>query len=117
MNRKVPAILAVCIAVALAVAGAALSRSSSTPTLKGVVGPGYRCGEEGDHRRYGTRTRMNKAPGRSDSLLEVIGLNGSSVTFDELLDVVVGRGHALDDDRNRPSVRAPGRTRHVGRTL
>ena len=41
MNRKVPAILAVCIAVALAVAGAALSRSSSTPTLKGVVGPGF----------------------------------------------------------------------------
>src|SRR2546425_12755505 len=41
MNRKVPAILAVCIAAALVVVGAAFSRTSSTPTLKGVVGPGY----------------------------------------------------------------------------
>src|SRR2546421_6960939 len=41
MNRKAAAVLAICMAVALAVAGAALSRSSATPTLKGVVGPGY----------------------------------------------------------------------------
>ena len=41
MNRKAAAVLAICIGVALAVAGAAFSRSSATPTLKGVVGPGY----------------------------------------------------------------------------
>jgi plastocyanin len=33
--------LAVLAAVALTVAGAAFSRTASTPTLKGVVGPGY----------------------------------------------------------------------------
>ena len=33
--------LAVLAAVALTVAGAAFSRTDSTPTLKGVVGPGY----------------------------------------------------------------------------
>jgi hypothetical protein len=39
MNSKAAAVLAICMAAALAVAGAAFSRSSSTPTLKGVVGP------------------------------------------------------------------------------
>jgi hypothetical protein len=41
MNRKAAAVLAICVAIALAVAGAAFSRSSSMPTLKGVVGPGF----------------------------------------------------------------------------
>jgi plastocyanin len=41
MPRKPLLVLAVLTAVALTVAGAALSRSTSTPTLKGVVGPGY----------------------------------------------------------------------------
>jgi hypothetical protein len=41
MNSKAAAVLAIVMAVALALAGAAFSRSSSTPTLKGVVGPGY----------------------------------------------------------------------------
>lgn len=41
MNRKAAAVLAIVMAAALAAAGAAFSRSSSTPTLKGVVGPGY----------------------------------------------------------------------------
>ena len=41
MPRKSFLVLAVMTAVALAVAGAALSRSTATPTLKGVVGPGY----------------------------------------------------------------------------
>ncbi len=41
MNRKAVAVLATCTGVTLAVAGAAFSRSSATPTLKGVVGPGF----------------------------------------------------------------------------
>ena len=41
MPRKSFLVLAVMTAVALTVAGAALSRSTATPTLKGVVGPGY----------------------------------------------------------------------------
>jgi uncharacterized cupredoxin-like copper-binding protein len=41
LNRKVAAVLAIVMAVALVAAGAAFSRSSATPTLKGVVGPGY----------------------------------------------------------------------------
>ena len=41
MNRKAAAVLAIVMAAALAAAGAAFSRSSSTPTLKGVVGPGF----------------------------------------------------------------------------
>jgi len=41
MNKKYLAIIAVVTAAALASAGAALSGSSSTRTLKGVVGPGY----------------------------------------------------------------------------
>jgi hypothetical protein len=41
MTRKVAAVLAIVMAAALVVAGAAFSRSSATPTLKGVVGPGY----------------------------------------------------------------------------
>jgi hypothetical protein len=41
MNSKAAAVLAVVMAAALTVAGAAFSRSSSTPTLKGVVGPGF----------------------------------------------------------------------------
>jgi len=38
---KALSIVAVLVAAALAVAGAALSSSSSMPTLKGVTGPGY----------------------------------------------------------------------------
>jgi hypothetical protein len=41
MNRKAAAVLAIVTAAALAAAGAAFSGSSSTPTLKGVVGPGF----------------------------------------------------------------------------
>jgi hypothetical protein len=41
MNRKVASALVFVMAVALIAAGAAFSRSSATPTLKGVVGPGY----------------------------------------------------------------------------
>jgi hypothetical protein len=41
MNTKYVAILAACITAALAAAGAAFSQGTSTPTLKGVVGPGY----------------------------------------------------------------------------
>jgi hypothetical protein len=41
MNRKHAAVIAICTAVALAVAGSAFSGRASTPTLKGVVGPGY----------------------------------------------------------------------------
>jgi hypothetical protein len=41
MNRKAAAVLVFVMAAALVVAGAAFSRSSSTRTLKGVVGPGY----------------------------------------------------------------------------
>ena len=41
MPRKAVLALAVLTAIALTVAGAAFSRSTSTPTLKGVVGPGY----------------------------------------------------------------------------
>ena len=41
MNRKAAAVLAIVMVAALAAAGAAFSGSSSTPTLKGVVGPGY----------------------------------------------------------------------------
>jgi hypothetical protein len=41
MNRKAAAVLAIVMAAALAAAGAAFSRSSATPTLKGVVGPGF----------------------------------------------------------------------------
>jgi hypothetical protein len=41
MKKKIGAVLAILVAVALAAAGAAFSRSSSTPTLKGVVGPGF----------------------------------------------------------------------------
>jgi hypothetical protein len=41
MPRKALVLLAVLAATALALAGTALSRSSTTPTLKGVVGPGF----------------------------------------------------------------------------
>jgi hypothetical protein len=41
MNRKAAAVLVFCMAAALAAAGAAFSRGSATPTLKGVVGPGF----------------------------------------------------------------------------
>ena len=41
MPRKPFLALAVLSAIALTVAGAAFSRTTSTPTLKGVVGPGY----------------------------------------------------------------------------
>jgi hypothetical protein len=41
MNRKAAAVLVFVMVAALIVAGAAFSRSSATPTLKGVVGPGY----------------------------------------------------------------------------
>jgi hypothetical protein len=38
---KALSLIAVLVAAALAVAGAAFSSGTSTPTLKGVVGPGY----------------------------------------------------------------------------
>ena len=41
MNKKAAAVLMLVMVAALIVAGAAFSRSSATPTLKGVVGPGY----------------------------------------------------------------------------
>jgi plastocyanin len=41
MTRKSLIALAVLAAAALTVAGTALSRTAATPTLKGVVGPGY----------------------------------------------------------------------------
>jgi plastocyanin len=41
MGKKSLPALAILAAVALTVAGAAFSQTSSTPTLKGVVGPGY----------------------------------------------------------------------------
>jgi hypothetical protein len=41
MNRKLAAVLVFVMAVALVAAGAAFSRGTSTPTLKGVVGPGF----------------------------------------------------------------------------
>jgi hypothetical protein len=41
MHKKATAVLAFVMAAALVAAGAAFSRSSSTPTLKGVVGPGF----------------------------------------------------------------------------
>ena len=41
MNRKAAAVLVIVMAAALTAAGAAFSRSSATPTLKGVVGPGF----------------------------------------------------------------------------
>ncbi len=41
MSKKPLVVVALTVATALVVAGAAFSRSSSTPTLKGVVGPGY----------------------------------------------------------------------------
>jgi len=41
MNKKALTVLALCIAAALVIVSTAFSRSSSTRTLKGVVGPGY----------------------------------------------------------------------------
>jgi hypothetical protein len=41
MTRRSLIALTALVAVALMVAGTALSRTASTPTLKGVVGPGY----------------------------------------------------------------------------
>ena len=41
MNTKYMAILVACVTAALVAAGAAFSQGTSTPTLKGVVGPGY----------------------------------------------------------------------------
>ena len=41
MTRKTLIALAALAALALVVAGTALSRTTSTPVLKGVVGPGY----------------------------------------------------------------------------
>ena len=41
MNTKYTAILAGCVTAALVAAGAAFSQGTSTPTLKGVVGPGF----------------------------------------------------------------------------
>jgi plastocyanin len=41
MRKKSLLALAILAAVALTAAGAAFSHTSSTPTLKGVVGPGY----------------------------------------------------------------------------
>src|ERR1051325_9607420 len=41
MNRKLTAVLVFVMAGALVAAGAAFSQGTSTPTLKGVVGPGF----------------------------------------------------------------------------
>jgi len=41
MRKKTFVVIAILAAAALAVAGSAFSRSSATPTLKGVVGPGF----------------------------------------------------------------------------
>jgi hypothetical protein len=41
MSKRSLAIIAACFAAALALAGTAFSRPAATPTLKGVVGPGY----------------------------------------------------------------------------
>ena len=41
MSRKALAAFVVLVAAMLVVAGGALGRTSKTPTLKGVVGPGY----------------------------------------------------------------------------
>jgi hypothetical protein len=41
MTRRPLIVLGVLAAIALTAAGAAFSRTTSTPTLKGVVGPGY----------------------------------------------------------------------------
>jgi plastocyanin len=41
MRNKSIAIIAGCLVAALVLAGAAFSRVASTPTLKGVVGPGF----------------------------------------------------------------------------
>jgi hypothetical protein len=41
MNRKLAAVLVFVVAVALVAAGAAFSRGTSMPTLKGVVGPSF----------------------------------------------------------------------------
>ena len=41
MSRKAVAAFVVLVAAMLVVAGSALGRTSKTPTLKGVVGPGY----------------------------------------------------------------------------
>ena len=41
MGKKSLLVLAILAAVMLTAAGAAFSQTSSTPTLKGVVGPGY----------------------------------------------------------------------------
>ena len=41
MRKKSLLVLAILTAAALAAAGSAFSHTSSTPTLKGVVGPGY----------------------------------------------------------------------------
>ena len=41
MNRKAAAALTTFLALALVLAGGAFSRTDATPTLKGVVGPGY----------------------------------------------------------------------------
>ena len=41
MNRNAAAVLVFVMAAALVAAGAAFSRGTSTPTLKGVVGPGF----------------------------------------------------------------------------
>jgi hypothetical protein len=57
MNRKVAAVLVIVMAAALAAAGAAFSRSSATPTLKGVVGPGYTI----SLKKGGTKVKTLKA--------------------------------------------------------
>jgi hypothetical protein len=57
MNRKAVAVLAICLAAALVVAGAAFSRSSSTPTQKGVVGPGFTI----SLKKGGTKVKTLKA--------------------------------------------------------
>jgi hypothetical protein len=57
MNRKAAAVLVIVMAAALAAAGAAFSRSSATPTLKGVVGPGFTI----SLKKGGTKVKTLKA--------------------------------------------------------
>jgi hypothetical protein len=57
MNRKAAAMLVIVMAAALAAAGAAFSRSSATPTLKGVVGPGFTI----SLKKGGTKVKTLKA--------------------------------------------------------
>jgi len=76
MRKKALLALGVLAAVALTAAGTALSRTSSTPTLKGVVGPGYsvaltRDGKKVTSLKAGTyRIAVSDKSGFHNSVLE-----------------------------------------------